>query len=577
MGKIVLCSKYEKYSLMKSNITDFIENATLEGVFGYLCTYSKLNIVTQNVYISSNGDYVAGVGTFIYKGKIGIEALKEILSSSLDISVLQEEILGSYCIAIYKNEVMTIFVDATATYNIFYHLDENSIILTNTFYHVALCLEEIGVNTVGFIGNWLLNTVDDSTPIKGVKKLLGNQYLYFNGTWSAVKLCTISHMANTDWLFMIMDMYKALPSLFRQFGVFMTGGQDSRLVLSLLLALKAQPTLYYGVGNSLITVTKKKDMDIVYDIANTFSLPVQIMNWADSNMTNDVHSLKKYGELYMIYNANKNIFNEFEKNISVDLLLLGSPGEVYRIEKKLEQYPHATCSLLQYVEDLYLDGVSRLFTEEGYQLYVQQIYGQFLNIAKDRELDSEHLSKSDMQILDASFRLRWDMSMYNFANQFVYSFPLMVNIRLLSYVENISYEKRLHSKFIIECIEQLFPELLSIPFFSRIKEQKYNEVTHELKDKNVSSNYKDVIKKYIHSKYIIKLLRYAYYLLQGDNKGIFEIQKEYKLREYYWHLIIDEYNDIDLIDMSKIQNVCDAKDISRLAQYIFIIKNLLNR
>ena len=49
---------------------------------------------------------------------------------------------------------------------------------------------------------------------------------------------------------------------FDKTGIFMTGGQDSRLNLAILLGIGVKPKLYYGVGNSANTFTKKEDEKI---------------------------------------------------------------------------------------------------------------------------------------------------------------------------------------------------------------------------------------------------------------------------------------------------------------------------
>lgn len=575
MGKIVLCSKKDTLIKLQKHICNFQISGNVNGNFGFLVTYSKLSLKTDNLYEDNNGNFVIGVGTYIYRGTIGKSALKRILEDTHKGNCLQNKILGSFCIVTYKCHIMNIYVDEASTYDIYYTLEDNNIILSNTYYHVASAIDSATIDETGLIENWLFHTIDATTPIKNVRKLMGTERLCFdNCTWNIISGASYIPHSGTDIVEKTIELYKDLPHLFRHSGVFMTGGQDSRLSLSLLLALGMKPTLYYGIGNSSDTFTKKEDLDIVNQIADNCNLDIKFMDWRISSDQNKDWNLQKYGELYSIYNLNTNIFKEFDSKIDADFVALGYFGEIYRTIEPIELYKHQNFTLDEFIDDLYLHSTSFLFSEKSYDIYRKKIKDQFYKICEYRGIDPTCLTKNDFQKLNTIYRQRWDTQMNNFVNLYCYSFPIFGNKILTDIVEQIPYQEKLHSKIIIKCIQKFYPQLLDIPFYSHINKKKLNRKTMELKDEYRFFIIKEYVRPYIKNKFFMRLARNIYYALKRDKKGWTEISMQYKEKEQVQTQLDKIYVPNNLVDLNLAIHKLDSRYLKRLLLLAYLLNKL---
>ena len=574
MGKILMCTDLCHLEKIKENIIGFSESGEISGSFGHIVTFSKIRFQTENI-VSNEKNFAAGTGTFLYNGKTGKEALCALLQDFDGNLSIRAGIVGSYCIILGYAEKVYVFVDEASLYNIYYNLSPNreNIILTNTYYHVAKGMNDISVDEDKLLGTWFIKLIDNSTPIQNVKKLMGYECLIFDaGKWCVEEIPTIVADDELSVPQKAQQLYQHLASAFQSSGVFMTGGQDSRISLALMLAVGMKPTLYYGIGNSSNTSTKTEDFNIVHAVSKQFDLPIQIMNWKDSDQTDEQDFINKYGEMFSLYGMNKNIFREFETEISSEFVALGYFGEVYRTIESIEAYTKPVFTLDEFLDDLYLGDCKRVFEESGYQRFKTIIKEQFLEVCRRRELDPMHLTKDQFQILNTVYRQRWDTVMNNFVNQYVYSIPLFGNIQLTRKTEAISYDARLNSKHLMECIYALQPELLEIPFFSHIKVKRYNPATHELTNKEYVSNVKDVIRGMIRSERMMKFARNVYYTLRGDKKGRQEIAEQYHQKE----ALKKEYLktvDLKCVETERLFRFSDVREINS----VLLLHRMLNQ
>lgn len=578
MGKFILCTSQNDYSVLKNNVKEYFEKSSESiGSFGYLCTFKKLRINTKNSYCFGN-DFAAGVGTFFYNGKRDSRALKDILQDfNGDISELRKKVVGSYCLIIYKDKKMFLFVDPATTYNVYYHIDvnNNNIIATTTYYHVASICKDIEVDRYMFISEWLHSILRESTMFKNVYKLSGDKALVFaDNKWNVESIEYSSGSTESDMIQKIKTMYSPLKD-FEKTSIFLTGGQDSRLTLALLLSLNIKPLICYGRGNSSDTCTKQKDLDIVEEIANKFKLQIQYMDWSDSDQSQKYNYLRKYGELYTIYCMNKNFMREFEERLNTDFVCFGYFGEVFRTIESIENYNKEVFSLRDYMNDIYLAADIGLFKNDNYKEYSSRIYKLLLEICDQTGLNPEQLTKKDFQKLNTVYRQRWDTQLNNYANLFVYSCPLFGDKTITDIAEREEYENKLYSKYQMKLISQFKRDLLEIPFFSHIKTKKYNPETFELVDSSITSKEKDAVRSIIKSPRIIYRLKLLYYILQKDKKGLEEIRKEYKEKEKLRKQLNKRDDLLDnVIDKNRAVSAMDARRIKHLLLLKYLIAQI---
>lgn len=579
MAKFILCSKKREYTELKKCMEiNFQESAKCCGDFGYLSAYKKLRIETQNCFLIGE-EFAVGVGTFFYNNKKDKEALQDIWSNfNGDIASLRKTITGSYCLIIKKFHKVYVFVDAASTYNVYYSLDENGeISVTTTYYHLACISGTPKLDKKYFLAEWLHTIIREASMYEGIYKLTGDKILEFSdGKWKVENIEFLRKNEDDNLVEKVKKKYEYLRQ-FSKTGVFLTGGQDSRLSLSLLMSLGIKPDVYYGMGNSSDTSTKQKDLEIVKSLAKKYDLSIHFMNWNDSNQKDKKIYLDKYGELYTLYCMNKNFMKEFEEIIDVEFICFGYFGEIFRTIESIENYKKDSFSLREYMDDLYLSADKGLFKLDYYQEYRKKIYKLLQDFCKLENLDENHLNRDDFQKLNTVYRQRWDTQLNNFANLFTYSCPLFGDKEITDYAEAKSYSEKYNSRYQMKLMYQLEKGVLEIPFFSHIKTKEFNPETFELADASITSKGKDFVREIVKNPKLLYGLKIIYYILQRDNKGLQELRKEHQRKEQLKRMLIQNSFINDEIDLNKAVDSMDARRIKHVMLLEYLVKQVDNR
>lgn len=572
MGKLLLCSMENDYNKIKSSIKDFSENSNIQLPFGHISTFKKIRIETKNIYKNDN-NFIAGVGTFFYKGKIDVLALKMILENFDDQFSFKKDIFGAYCIVIYINKKLYIIVDDNSIYNIYYYMENNRIILTNTYYHIAKCLDIVDLNFNNLMEQCFQNAIlGNQTIFNKIYKLKGNEIIFFDREKWSIKNSNINNtIIEGDYWGKVKLFYEDFEKAYKNSAIFLTGGQDSRLNLALLLSLKIKPSVYYGIGNSFNTCTKNEDYEIVKGISFKNNLLLHEMNWKDNENNDDLNFyLERYGELFLLYRCNKNIFYEFENNIETDFLNFGYFGETYRNIESIENYKKYQFTLNDFVEDLYIDSkLASVYSD--YNEYRNQIYNKLSEICKVKKIDINKITKDDFQKIHTEYRKRADTVMTNFSNMFFYSFPLLSPKQMTDTIDGICFDEKVNSHIIMYSINSLNKSLLEVPVFSHIKNKVINLITLELLDEQQQVMYwKDIIRKKVKNPKTIFLLRKIYYALKKDSKGLVELENDYKNKKQIKELL-KKSTILDCINIDKMVELYDSRSLTNiyLMEYMY--------
>ena len=574
MGKIVVCSEKNKFDSLCSEFDSFFDRSKPVDAAGiHVKAYEKLRLKTPNVHTAGD-ECVVGVGTYIYKNKIGKEALEQIYCDVKAGAFDRDLVLGSFCLLICNNRSIQIMIDRGSTYNIYYHLSKNELILTNTFHHIAKLLDrtdcEVDIDNLT-AQIFQSSIIGNETVFKGIRRLAGNQLLtYKDDRWELTPDPAGKSSGTAGIWDRAYEKYGSVGKHFPRSAIFMTGGEDSRINLAIMKKLGLSPSLLYGIGNSANTFTKQEDREIVEQIGKLESLPVVYMDWRDSDAEGKADYIRKYGELFTLYRFNKNIFEEFEKKIETDFICFGYFGEIYRNIEKIEQYPKDYFSLEEFVDSLYINSSLKKFYP-AFDRFRKKLIDQFMQVCVDRQLDPERLSKGDFQKLNTVYRYRADTVMNNFANQFFYTFPFLSDFELIEMVETTDFSRKNGSRVILEGIDRYAPELLEVPFFSHIKKKQFKKDTFELIDTSISATYKDKIRDLVHNETLLKLLRKIYYLSKKDKKGLEELERSYAekkiLREKLHELKVSFW------DIEEMLKATDARIVCNLVLYVEMINS----
>lgn len=233
-----------------------------------IIAYKKLRIDTEN-FAQREDNWIIGVGIFIYKAKIDSDALLCILEDieSMDRSVdeaieqIRKLTYGNYCFALFFRERLYVFVDLWGGYKVYYHMGQDGFVLTNTWYHINQCLKNpvIDHRFVEYFCN--IGAMDHSAPCENIFRLFENEILEFHTRWEIHNVALPKGDEEGDFWQSMEKAYREIASAIKEQGILFTGGQDSRLNLAMLLGVGLKPKLYYGIGNSRDTNTKKEDWE----------------------------------------------------------------------------------------------------------------------------------------------------------------------------------------------------------------------------------------------------------------------------------------------------------------------------
>lgn len=536
MGKIVICSnkRDSEYLIKNFEAFGFRKACSINEDYGVVCAFKKQRVETNN-YASIGDDYAIGVGTFIYDRKTDSEALLNILQDLkyMHIQEIRERILGSFAIFIKNKNGTIVFVDKNNTYNLYYSLNNGELVLTNTYYHVARVIGAEVDKPKMIERIFKFSNLGNETPFVGVKKLMGNQCLSFDTAWRIKQMPgeKITEPENI-WPKVSAD-FSGIDEMFRKPASFMTGGQDSRLCLAIMMNQHMKPKLCYGIGDSIDTWTKPDDENIVKEIAKEFELDFVEMNWKQASLSYEeiIDYTKKYGEQVLLYGGNKNIFEYFETVEEIDFIGFGYFGEIYRNVESIENYNKREFTLAEYIEDVYLDNKLKK-SYSNYKDLFRSILERMISICEEKSIDYEHMTKCDHQKIDTEYRKSADTVMNNFANMFVYSAPFLAEKVYTDSSELMEYSKKNNSKYILEGIKYLQPRLMDISFFSHSKKKKYDEKTGELEDQQKNIELLNVkIKQLVKNKKLLSLMRSIYKKLSNDQKGSIELRHEKARKE----------------------------------------------
>ena len=542
MSKLVIETNQEEFSKLIDIIPACFRNTfQSSGEFGSIATFGKLKVPTTNVH-SGNSGFAVGIGTYIYEGKIDSDALRCIYEAfSGDVRALQKVLIGSYAIAIWKNNKLVVFVDSNGTQDLYYTLDKYNVSICSSLFHLGKVHRPISLNSEAMVQQLFQSCiVGDATILDGISRLDGNHAIsWHEGIWSMDFLppLDMSIEKGRSLSSAAACKFSSIRDTFVTPAVAMTGGQDSRLALSLLLGAGIRPRLIYWRGNSISTNTKEQDYECTCQLASKYDLDVEVWDACDSSREHYAKALGVFGEYAHLYGYNENLIHSFF-NTSVDFITFGYFGEMFRNTEDIQAYDKESFTVAELFDDLYLRGSYKDIYPE-FTAYRAHILDSMTAICENLGIDSSNLTKSDFQHLNTEmYRKRADIHMTNYANQFMYSFLVLGDRMMTDSMNLMGFDDRVGSKPMIEAIHNLTPELLEVPFFSHIRKMKYDAQSHALNEESqVKTRIKQYLQKEKKSAWYYPFARRIYHLLNHDKKSLTELNRDSPAREKYLALL----------------------------------------
>lgn len=479
-----------------------------------IIAFNKLKVYNEN-FVSFSDGYISVSGTFFYKDKIGEDGLFALYDDFHgNVEEIRGRLVGNYLISIKKNDGIYLFGDENGIYNINYFDGENDWIVSNDLCDIARSLKsQVTVNEFNFLEQVFQNTIlDNGTVYNEIKRLKGNEYIYINlkdnslsinaFNFKPVKVGTSKKTLDehVEYVSDIIRQHSLLvKQSFENITVSMTGGLDSRVVLSSFLGLEVKPNIVYGVGNTGLTNTKGEDLKINKIYESKFNLNFTTMDWStplpfDRSWQN---YSAKYGMLSTAYCASDNVFGALEGLGNTDFIDFGYFGEPLRNIDWLESFDEDFFTLDEYLDDFYINkSLMRFYCEDKFGRFREHIYNKLVSICDFYNLSTNKIHKNEFQLLHNEYRKGADTVMLNFVNFSFYSVSLLSIKDVESAVLSLDFNYKTKSKFIIKLLEKLYPPVLDVPVFSHCHTYQVDKNNCQLKP-TFQTYIKDKIKRII--------------------------------------------------------------------------------
>lgn len=447
--------------------------------------YRKIKIDNHN-YFASGEDFACCCGTMFYDGLFEEKALEKLLADSADKTVreLRRRMYGSYMVVIKRGNVVKAFGDETNTYKVYYYHAGGEFIVVNSYFLIGACVGA-DPDAETLIENFVRAPLSVKTVLKGVRLLSAKEFISIDIAENAfeVKHCALNDYSAqygsveelADKLHTYLnDISSVKAKYLKRPMLFLTGGLDSRLELAADMEQGLRPVIAYWMGNDVITNGSARDLQISRELANKNGLPFRQYDVSES-YEDALLALKarenKYGEYSAIYAGNSKWYGIFEGMENIDSVELGAFGEALRTFAPIDDSYHNGYSIRDVIcDEIDYAGFGRsLFSlHERTEAFERDLLSYFPDV------DPENLSIMDVFKICTCTRFAGDVSIFNFANLFVYSFQICAQKQVVDTIFSAPYEWLAGSKMPLILIEQMLRGgVLETPIYSHHRDFRY--------------------------------------------------------------------------------------------------------
>ncbi len=223
--------------------------------------FNKYLLDTDNIVELSVDEFIISTGTLIYDDKVGYDALSKLYRDFSADGELIYEVIGNYCIIIYRNGKLFISSDFAGVYHIY--CNQSKSVISNSFLAVFKSLSEKTIS-VQELYEYILNGAffANNTYIKEIELLDSKNMLQLTPKLETIpKTAKFESFTNNysiqEYLYMVsedlMKYFKILKGCFNNnICSALSGGRDSRLMFALMRKVGIKPYLYvYGDESSM--------------------------------------------------------------------------------------------------------------------------------------------------------------------------------------------------------------------------------------------------------------------------------------------------------------------------------------
>lgn len=568
----------------------FEVSGKFNGQISYRSFY-KLSCKNFNFYAIGN-DFISVVGTFIYKGKHGQEALIAIYDDfSANINSIRDNVIGNCAFIIKKGSLLYVFGEYFGFYDIFYYNKNGLFIISHDLYDLYKGITDLKINKLNMLehlalgGNYCGETFFDD-----VYRLQDNETLIIDTSTGCLEKSTFNvnwkineSMSYDECVSKISSSLKSIgKTFFDNFGtpaLSSTGGLDNRLNLATFLAIGAKPDLYYGVGNSGATNTFSGDLMVNQEFEKSFGVKLNQVSWNNSTpIDKDWKELKnKYGFSSVCYGGAKDFFEAYEQ-IPNSTVLFGCMGELYRNLDVWEERKFKSMSLDEYIEKYliseFMHNGSKLFDETD--AIKNHLYEKLLEVCKKWSINPSMISANEDFFLNLERRRCSDIAILNLMNYHHNCCYIFAQHNIFQILANVDAVAKKQYKFQLDLLRSIYPTVLSVPIFSHCRFQKYDTLNNTLSDyKSLYRILKSMIpigyRKKLKSLLPVSILGVfndKYLDTKKNLENLFDIESNEVIKQ-----IFENFGLMEDVDYKALVNGRLDRDVLKFAQELSIIGN----
>ncbi len=454
---------FEKKRLSDGRLLSIKEVIEKDNFVIYL--YQKIAVHTENVFHLENGDFILNTGTFIYNKQTGLTALKNLYTDFDPVTFEFNALQGQFCVLLYKDQTLYIWNDFFGVYHVFTNDDKS--VIASSFLAVVRQLKTKQIDMQAMYEYVFEGaSYNDNTYIRGVKLLdafniheLSSDVPVFRKKHSIETIKTDDFDERVELT--VDSLLSYFNTLINCFGKnvcsALSGGYDSRLILTLLLKINIDPYLYvYGTKQSA-------DVRVATTIAATENL---VIHHDNKNVTK--LSLEKFQELTRdeyfycdghgpngVFSNGAEYFARTVRSNAANLQLNGGGGEIFRNFWKL---PDRSISIDAFLKSRFdrlpASTFKGKFDTENYLLNLLK------KIQRMLEIDSTVITRNEVEKLYVYMRIKYWMG-YNTSIQNVRSYALIpLTEPVFAYPSfSIPFKQKENGVFEAALIRRLNPKL----------------------------------------------------------------------------------------------------------------------
>jgi asparagine synthase (glutamine-hydrolysing) len=249
-----------------------------------LMLFGRTDTPTLSVYHGETpGEFGCAVGTFMYDGQIGPEAVRRAFSTFDDDQGLREDCFGHFALLLHRNGKTVLATDRLGAVKIYWNKDDG--VLSNSFICALastkaprLARQEV------YEYAWQGSVFGDRTFIEQIRTIPPASVAILDRSVRVTPIRTETEepreTGRSDLSRVAAEQLSALRPVFKQYArhfpdrlrTALSGGYDSRLVLALLLEAGVRPELYvYGANDD-------PDVRVAKSTAQGLGLSIEVID-----------------------------------------------------------------------------------------------------------------------------------------------------------------------------------------------------------------------------------------------------------------------------------------------------------